>query len=191
MKIMKPKAVHEINGVIVGENVQRAVKLYRDAKYFYRHIDGTLEDDTVMYEVYHYTQEDDSHPGHLSWGLTILYPVTVSDECNMTRGHFHHDTECAEFYYGIAGKGLLLLMDKEGTTWSEEVFPGSLHDIKGVFAHRLINIGTQPLKVAACWPTKAGHNYEQVERKPFGYRVYQGTTGLEIKQEREEKDNDK
>lgn len=89
----------------------------------------------------------------------------------MTKGHFHENKDCVEFYFGIQGEGLLLLMDESGYTWAEKVFEGSLHHIDGHVAHRLVNIGEIDLKVGACWPTSAGHDYVAIEEKAFGYRI--------------------
>lgn len=111
-------------------------------------------------------------PGELLWGLTILEPLCVSGECNMTRGHFHQDRNCAEYYFGLGGNGLLLLMDEEGTCHAEKVFKGSLHHISGKLAHRLINTGDEQLKVGACWSPAAGHDYEAIEKREFSYRVF-------------------
>ena len=46
---------------------------------------------------------------------------------------------------------------------------------------RLINTGEKPMKIGACWPCDAGHDYAAVERQPFGYRVYkeEGTLRFE------------
>ena len=186
MEIRKAAVMHGGKAALCGAGAVHSVKRYGEARAFYKSGDDGLKEDTVMYEVYQYTEEDDSHPGHLSWGLTVLYPLTVGGECNMTRGHFHRDRECAEVYCGAEGEGLLLLMDEEGRTWAEEVRPGSVHYIKGRLAHRLVNTGAGPLKVAACWPTAAGHDYESVERQPFGWRVYRGDSGLVYKKEGED-----
>jgi glucose-6-phosphate isomerase len=183
MKIFEPKAKHDfMNGILQGDAVEKSVKLYKDAKHFYKNVDADLRDDTVMYEVYSYSQGDDK-VGNLNWGLTVLKPVTVRGECNMTRGHFHKDLNCAEFYFGFAGKGLLLLMDEEGTCYSEKVFPGSVHHIDGRVAHRLINIGDEDMKVGACWPVQSGHDYERIEKFPFKARIYKDANDIKVEEE--------
>lgn len=169
MKIIEPQVIHHINqGVIEGNNVQKAVKKYHEVAYLY---ENKRNDDPIVYEVYTYSQGDNVL-GNLNWGLTILKPIYSHDECNMTKGHFHENKDCVEFYFGIAGEGLLLLMDEEGQTWAEKVYEGSLHHIDGHVAHRLINTGNTDLKVGACWPTSAGHDYARIEEKEFGYRIY-------------------
>ena len=173
MKIMGPKAVHDFyNGVIEGRAVIKSRKLLKDIVMAYENPDGIEDPERVMYEVYSYEAEDKSQIGSLNWGLTVMYPECVNGECNFTRGHIHEDTSCSEFYFGLAGEGLLLLMDPEGNTWAEKIYPNSVHYIDGTLAHRLINTGDQVLKVGACWSPRAGHNYESVEKHPFAVRVY-------------------
>lgn len=169
MKVIEPKVIHHIyQGVIVGNDVQKLTKKYHELAYLYA---KKREDDPIVYEVYSYSQGDNVL-GNLNWGLTVLKPIDSFGECNMTKGHFHENMDCAEFYFGIAGEGLLLMMDENGYTWAEKIFEGSLHYIDGHVAHRLINIGDTDLKVGACWSTSAGHDYKRIEKHEFGYRVF-------------------
>ena len=171
MKIIEPNALHNIyDDVIRGADVKYYKKQFSEVENLYKNGKG-IEATTTVYTVYSYEQGAADQIGNLYWGLTILEPIYINQECNMTRGHFHQDKNCAEFYFGIAGDGLLLLMDEQGTTWAEKVFQGSLHHIDGKFAHRLVNTGDTQLKVGACWPTTAGHDYEAIETCEFGYRI--------------------
>ena len=173
MKIIEPKAVHDLyNGVIEGKTVTSSRKLLKDILTAYENQDKEENTERVMYEVYCYEDDHKLQPGSLSWGLTVMYPECVSGECNFTRGHIHQDTSCGEYYFGLAGEGLLLLMDLDGNVWAEKVYPNSLHYVRGNLAHRLVNTGDQVLKVGACWPSCAGHNYDWVETHPFPVRVY-------------------
>jgi len=49
--------------------------------------------------------------------------------------------------------------------------PGSLHYIRGQYAHRVVNVGGEPLLFWACWPSDAGYDYESVAERGFGARV--------------------
>lgn len=178
MKINNPSLTQYIDGVINGEKVIVATKLYKDNKNLYHQIDQSLSDDTIMYEVY--SVNCDEYLGNLNWGLTVLYPVKVCNEFNLTRGHYHEDIKCNEFYYCIQGEGLLLLMDENNNTWAEKMMPGSLHQINGNLAHRLINTGNISMKVIASWSTKAGHDYQRVEKQPFRYRIFDGKDNFTI-----------
>ncbi len=173
MEIKNANICHDyLNGVIEGQEVITSTKILKDARHFYECDDKKLSDDTVMYEVYMYSQGNSKQRGNLNWGLTVMKPVYVNGECNMTRGHFHEDLDCAEFYFGLGGEGLLLLMDDANHCWAEKVEVGSVHHIDGTIAHRLINTGNEEFKVGACWNTTAGHDYERIEDHPFTVRVY-------------------
>ena len=173
MKIVQPNARISDDEFIIGLSTIKSTKTYGDAKSFYQTVDNNLSDDTIMYDVYRTTNETPSAKQDLMWGMTVLYPVLVNNECNMTRGHFHQDPDRSEVYYGFDGEGLLLLMDKDGNTWAEQVFKGSIHLIDGQHGHRLINTTSdKPLKVIACWSKHAGYDYEYVEQNPFSYRVF-------------------
>lgn len=168
MKIMEPEVVHHIlNGVLEGNDVKKYIKRYNEVEYLY---ENKRDDNPIVYEVYSYTKGADVL-GNLIWGLTVLKPVLSRCECNMTKGHFHKNKDCSEFYFGIQGEGLLLLMDETGKTWAEKVYEGSLHHISGQIAHRLVNVGEEDLKVGACWPTSAGHDYISIENQEFEYRI--------------------
>ena len=173
MKIIEPNAKFSADGIISGPYTTKTAKTYHEARKFYQSLDETLSLDTVMYDVYRTTNETPGAKQDMMWGLTVLYPITVNGECNMTRGHFHQDDQRSEVYYGKEGQGLLLMMDKEGHTWAEKVFEGSIHMIDGQHGHRLVNTSVdKPLKVIACWSKHAGYDYEYVEDHPFGFRIF-------------------
>ena len=46
-----------------------------------------------------------------------------------------------------------------------------LHYIPGGVAHRVANTGNSVLSFAACWPSDAGHNYEEIANKGFSARL--------------------
>ena len=172
MEIREPLALmNNSDGKLSGDEIKHSQKLFKDITFIYKNIDN-VDPEMVMYDVYSYEKAESGKEGDLLWGMTVLHPVTVNGECNMTRGHWHLDRNCAEFYYGITGNGLLMFMDDEGQCFCEKVYPGSLHYIDGKYAHRLINTGDEDMKVGACWPVKAGHNYEATEKQPFNVRVF-------------------
>lgn len=173
MKIIEPKVVHDFyHGVLSGEPVAHYKKYLKDIGDAYQNPPCGEDNDTLMYEVYSYENGDNSSSGSLNWGLTVMYPVCVGEECNLTRGHIHENTACSEIYFGLGGEGLLLLMDREGNAWAEKVYPNSVHYIDGSLAHRLVNTGDEIFRVGACWSGAAGHDYQWVENHPFPARVY-------------------
>ncbi len=125
----------------------------------------------IVYTVQAWMPVDESTPGGLYFGTSTIMPGKVDNEYFMTKGHFHAKSDRAEFYWGVQGKGMLILMDRERNTWAEEVYPGSLHYIGGEIAHRLANIGSENLIVGACWPSDAGHNYDEIATNGFSARL--------------------
>lgn len=118
--------------------------------------------------------------GGLFFGTTSIRPGTVGDEYFMTKGHFHSKIDTAEFYWGIKGEGVLLLMNEDRTIRAERMVPGSLHYIPGRTAHRTVNVGEEPMIFGACWPSDAGHNYEKIRQEGFSARVRRGPHGPEV-----------
>lgn len=182
MKVIDPRVMHHLaDGVPTGENVTMAVKRYHEVASLY---ESPREDDPVVYEVYTH-DEGPAVKGNLLWGLTIMKPVDSHGECNMTRGHFHLDLDCAEYYFCLRGEGLLLLMDASGVTWAERMHEGSLHHIDGRLAHRCVNTSaTDELWIGACWPTVSGHDYGAIEAREFGCRVKRDEAGTIYFEER-------
>lgn len=161
------KKMNELQGAIV----KKTQKMGNDVQDLYQYSDGS-NDEKVAYTVYHYATGDSHEVGNLNYGLSVLEPLNFQGEYNMTRGHFHENKECAEFYWCIAGEGLLLLMDESGETWAEELYCGSVHRIEGDLGHRLVNTGETQLILGACWSPGAGYNYQRIEEQPFGFRIY-------------------
>ena len=181
MEIIDSGLFHAFGDFPKGEKVEKSEKLYSQAKGFYESIDSSLPDGTVMYEVY-VVNADKIEEGYLNWGLSVLNPVTVNGECNMTRGHFHADLNCEEYYWTSNGTGLLMYMDEEGKCWCESMKPGTLHHINGHYAHRLINTGEEQLRVVCVWNSNAGHDYQRVEKMPFPYRVFKENGKIIVKE---------
>ena len=109
--------------------------------------------------------------GGLFYGMTSIRSGSVGGEYYMTKGHFHSKIDTAEFYWGIKGEGILLLMEEDRSIKVEKVIPGSLHYIPGRVAHRMVNTGDEAFVFGACWPSDAGHNYDRIRREGFSARV--------------------
>jgi glucose-6-phosphate isomerase len=167
--------VHFHNAALHGATVVHSVKrlsqlqgIFEDEAAF-QQMDG----EQVVYEVDAYCPVENGTEGGLFFGLTHLYPGRVGDEYFMTFGHFHQVENRAEYYWGLEGEGMLLLMDKNRITRAELMSAGSLHYIPGYIAHRVVNTGTTVLRFGACWPSDAGHNYETIGTSGFSKRVKQ------------------
>lgn len=167
MKIHYPVTFFDsVNGSLTGKAVSLTKRTISD-------LEGVFEDeaalsemnpDEVIYEV-EIHQPVGEIEGGLYFGTSYINPGKVGNEYFMTKGHFHAKRDRGEYYWGIAGKGLLLLMDEHRNTWAEIVKKGSLHYIPGYIAHRLINTGQERLVVGACWPADAGHDYETIQKE--------------------------
>ena len=182
MSVLEPAVFHDIpDGIVRGKDVKMYKKEFKAIKGIY--LDPrSVADDTLMYFVYSHEAGSPEKLGDLFWGLTIMEPVLVNGECNMTRGHFHLDRNCAEYYVCLGGTGLLLLMDENGATHAEKMYRNSLHHIDGAYAHRIINTGDERFLVGACWPTTAGHDYEAIEKHPFPFRVFKRNGAITIEE---------
>jgi glucose-6-phosphate isomerase len=170
--IVFPKLIFNEDNLIGGQ-VEKASRRLKDLKgVFYDEISFlNISQDTLVYEVSSVLPEKEGTPGGLYFGITYLYPGKVGNEYFMTKGHFHAQIDRAEFYWGIKGEGVLILMDQRRKVWAERMFPGSLHYIHGGTAHRVANTGNQLLSFGACWPSDAGHNYEEIAVNGFEKRL--------------------
>lgn len=130
-----------------------------------------MDPNRVVYHVQWVNQKSVEAEGGLLWGNTTVEAGLVGDEYFMTHGHFHSKPEAGEFYATISGVGLLVLMDSLRQTKVEKMLPGTLHYISAGLAHRVVNIGDQPLRFVACWPSDAGHDYTSIARDGFSLRV--------------------
>jgi glucose-6-phosphate isomerase, archaeal len=140
--------------------------IFHDEKAF-----TAMNQEQLVYSVQAWLPVVEGTPGGLYFGTSTIYPGKVGDEYFMTKGHFHEQSDRAEFYWGVQGKGMLILMDRNQNTWAEEVYPGSLHYIGSEIAHRLANTGDEKLIVGACWPSDAGHDYEEIAINGFSARL--------------------
>ncbi len=140
--------------------------IFQDQEAFNR-----MDQEQLAYTVQSWLPVLEGTPGGLFFGASTIFPGKVGNEYFMTKGHFHAKSDRAEFYWGIQGKGMLILMDRERNTWAEEVYPGSLHYIGSEIAHRLANTGIENLIVGACWPSDAGHDYEEIAKNGFSARL--------------------
>ena len=98
----------------------------------------------------------------------------------MTKGHYHKKLTHTEYYWGIKGTGLLVLLNTNGECSVELVEKDSLHYIPKDTAHRLINISDEEFVAGACWPADAGHNYGEIQEKGFPVRVFKDGNGYKI-----------
>ena len=166
-------------GSLSGKEVTRGGKSIGQLKGVFADEDAraAMPQDTPAYNVVAHFPVSEGTPGGLFFGVSLLEPGVVGREFFMTRGHYHAQIDRGEYYWGIRGTGLLVLMTKDRTWRVEPVKPGSLHYIPGHTAHRLVNTGDEQMAVGACWPSDAGHDYASIDRDGFSVRVMRGGNG--------------
>lgn len=164
---------HFTTGELAGQSILESRKTIGDLEGVFRDRAAweRLDPSTLVYRVQAHQPVAEGVEGGLFWGATILEPGSVGDEFFQTRGHLHSRANRAEFYVTVAGLGALILMSPDRVTSVEWMTAGSIHYIPGFTAHRVANIGTEPLRMLACWPSDAGHDYETISRFGFSGRV--------------------
>src|ERR1035437_9863371 len=96
-----------------------------------------MSPEMLCYTVQLYFPVPEGTPGAMGFGNTFIFSGKIGNEYLMTKGHFHAKGESSEFYWGVQGKGMLIMMDRDRNTWAEEMYPGSLHYIGENIAHRV------------------------------------------------------
>lgn len=153
------------------------VRRYRDVKNIFLGYDPSLEEQNpVIYEVLEVPSSEKE--GELIFLITIIHPGTVQGEYFMTKGHFHVVEDTAEVYYGLNGKGLILCQAKSGDFEVVPMEKNKVIYIPPFWAHRSVNISSEPLAFFAVYPANAGHNYETIEKSGFQKRVFRRDDGF-------------
>jgi glucose-6-phosphate isomerase, archaeal len=132
---------------------------------------STMNQDTVVYRVQAWCPVAEGTEGAQFWGTTVIEPGQVGSEYFMTHGHFHLKRDRTEYYGTVEGQGALILMRENRETRMETMLPGTLHFIPPRTAHRVANTGKVPLRIVACWPSDAGHDYDVIRRSGFSARL--------------------
>lgn len=160
-------------GQMTGQSVSESSKSLGDLVRVFtdRTAHAAMDPAREVYRVRWWSPVSPGTEGGLFWGVTIVHPGMVGDEYFMTHGHFHANPTRAEYYTTVSGNGMLIRMDTERRTWGESMAPGILHYIRGEHAHRVANIGSEPLIFWACWGSDAGYDYGTIAERGFGARL--------------------
>jgi len=160
-------------GGMRGEPVRESAKTLGELKGIFldEAARARMDAGTEVYRVRWWKPVEQGEEGGLFWGVTILQPGKVGEEYFMTHGHVHANRTRAEYYATVSGTGLLVRMDEQRKSWAEEMRPGGLHYIRGHHAHRVVNVGNEPLIFWACWGSDAGYDYATIRESGFGVRV--------------------
>ena len=123
------------------------------------------EGDRLIYEVQ--GVELPVEEGQIPHCTTRILPGAIGGEFHMTKGHYHARREQGEVYFGLAGRGLLLLQTEAGATSEIEMVAGSAAYVPPFWAHRTVNIGAEDFVFFSVWEARAGHDYGTIERDGF------------------------
>jgi glucose-6-phosphate isomerase, archaeal len=153
-------------------------RTFGEMKSMYLESDSEHSEDALVYRVY--LSPVPARNSEIQCSTTILEPGMVGSEYFMTKGHFHQVRDRSEVYIGLGGEGRLLLATEDGEYRVHEIRRGTVHYIPGWWAHRTINVGSDPLVFFAAYVGDAGHDYGTIEEQGFPVLVVHGDEGLRI-----------
>jgi glucose-6-phosphate isomerase, archaeal len=138
-----------------------------------------LASDPLIYEVFD-AADLPKVAGQLLYSTTVIQPGRVGDEYFMTKGHFHALADRAELYYGLSGRGMLLLQTPEGRVSSLPMEAGTAAYVPPHWGHRTMNTGDVPFVFLAVYPADAGYDYGTIARDGFAAVVLAGPDGPRV-----------
>ncbi len=123
------------------------------------------EGDRLIYEVQ--GVELPAEEGQIPHCTTRITPGRIGDEYHMTKGHYHARREQGEVYFGLSGRGCLVMQTESGETSVQEMVAGSAAYVPPFWAHRTVNVGDSDFVFFSVWEARAGHDYGTIERDGF------------------------
>ena len=123
------------------------------------------EGDRLIYEVQ--GVELPAEEGQIPHCTTRITPGRVGDEFHMTKGHYHARREQGEVYFGLSGRGYLVMQTESSETSVQELVAGSAAYVPPYWAHRTVNVGDEDFVFFSVWEARAGHDYGTIERDGF------------------------
>ena len=124
--------------------------------------------DDVVYEVTDH--RPNALPGDLITGVTRMSAGKVGNEFFMTRGHIHANIDRPELYFGLKGRGLMLMEAPDGDTRTVEISANTVCYVPPRWIHRSVNLGDGDFVMLFCYPADSGQDYAIIERSN-GMRV--------------------
>ena len=138
----------------------------------------TQEGDRLIYEVQGVELPEEE--GQIPHCTTRILPGAIGGEFHMTKGHYHARREQGEVYFGLSGRGMLLLQTEAGETSEIEMVAGSAAYVPPFWAHRTVNIGAEDFVFFSVWEARAGHDYGTIERDGFRKLVVLRAGGVAV-----------
>lgn len=125
------------------------------------------EGDRLIYEVQGVELPEEE--GQIPHCTTRILPGRIGAEYHMTKGHYHARREQGEVYFGLHGRGCLVMQTETGETSVQRMVAGSAAYVPPFWAHRTVNVGDEDFVFFSVWEARAGHDYGTIERD--GFRV--------------------
>jgi glucose-6-phosphate isomerase len=168
-----PVHLNNTTGELSGKGVIETVRTIGDLAGIFSNEAAhlSLAADTVAYRVQAFEPCPEGTEGAVCLATTFLMPGRVGEEYFMTRGHYHANQDRPELEVTISGEGALFLMDQDRQTRIELMRPGSVHPVPPGTAHRVANIGTEPLVFVSYWASETGHDYASIREHGFSARL--------------------
>jgi glucose-6-phosphate isomerase len=162
-----------VTGALEGSGVKESRRTIAGVKGYFldEAARAAMDQGRLAYRVQAYEPKPEGEPGAVCCATTFLEPGLVGDEYFLTRGHFHAADDRPELEVTVAGAGMLVLMTRDRRTWAEPMRPGSVHHVPPGTAHRVANVGDEPLVFVSYWPSETGHDYAAIVARGFGARV--------------------
>lgn len=142
------------------KRLQELQGLYADADAFA--VANASRGEEVVYEVTDHRPSNAS--GDLITGVTRMSPGKIGDEFFLTRGHVHAVVDRPELYYGLKGRGLMLMESPDGETRIVEIGPNTACYVAPHWIHRSVNVGDEDFVMLFCYPADSGQDYGIIER---------------------------
>ena len=117
----------------------------------------------VVYEVWEHRSS--KNKGDLVFGTSVMKPGRVGDEFFLTRGHQHQKSYCAETYFCLSGKGVILMESPDGDIKALKLEKSQLVYVPPLWLHRSVNIGDSELVTLFTYNSDAGQNYEILKKR--------------------------
>lgn len=150
-------------GYVIQRKLSDMASMYADEAAARR----TLADegDRLIYEVQGVELPDEE--GQIPHCTTRILPGRIGDEYHMTKGHYHARREQGEVYFGLHGRGCLVMQTETGETSVVQMIAGSAAYVPPFWAHRTVNVGAEDFVFFSVWEARAGHDYGAIERDGF------------------------
>ncbi len=123
------------------------------------------EGDRLIYEVQGVALP--AEEGQIPHCTTRILAGRIGEEYHMTKGHYHARREQGEVYFGLSGRGYLVMQTETGETSVVEMVAGSAAYVPPYWAHRTVNVGAEDFVFFSAWEARASHDYGAIERAGF------------------------